>query len=92
VLVIVSQHLLLEGQGEPRRPGGRLTYHGAMSHALSNNSSPLNTSDASTTQLRQVKCQVVLLLSGGLETENRKVGGSTPPLATLLNSGSDYLW
>jgi hypothetical protein len=28
------------------------------------------------------KCQVVLLLSGGLGTENRKDGGSTPPLAT----------
>ena len=32
------------------------------------------------------KCQVVVLLLGGLGTENRKVGGSTPPLATTLTS------
>jgi hypothetical protein len=60
----------------------RLTYHCALSNELSNNSSALSPSGASMTELRHTKCQVVLLLSGGLGTENRKVGGSTPPLAT----------
>jgi hypothetical protein len=39
---------------------------GLLSNGLSNNSSALGASDASTTQPRHAKCQVVLLLSGGL--------------------------
>ena len=53
-----------------------------LSNELSNNSSRLSASDASSRKLLHTKCQVVLLLSGGLGTENRKDGGSTPPLAT----------
>jgi len=62
--------------------GVRLTYDRTLSNELSNNSSPLGVSGASATELEQAKCQVVVLLSGGLGTENRKDGGSTPPLAT----------
>jgi len=46
--------------------------HRGVSNGLSNNSSPPGASGAFTTQPRQAKCQVVLLLLGGLGTENRK--------------------
>lgn len=60
-------------------------YLQRVSNRLSNNSSVLRVSGASTTQLRHAECQVVVLLSGGHGTENRKVGGSTPPLATAFD-------
>ena len=59
-----------------------------VSNELSNNSSALGAFGASTAKPQRAKCQVALLLSGGLGTENRKDGGSTPPLATTVEQWS----
>jgi hypothetical protein len=59
-----------------------------LSNKLSNNSSSLGISGASATELEQAKCQIIVLLLGGLGTENRKVSGSTPLRPKTAGRGS----
>ena len=59
-----------------------------VSNGLSNNWGSPRTADTQLAASGTVKCLVMLLLSSELGTENRKVGGSTPPLATTLASGN----